>query len=199
MVTLGFSGAGQTDLAAETDGEIVHYEVKITGEDGQVLPPGQEGEILARGAGMFLGYADPAQTRDCMDEEGFFRTGDLGHVTPERAIVITGRSKDLINRGGEKISAKEVEDILHTHPAIEEAAIVSMPHERLGETVCAYLVLKAGQSLDFAGMIAHVASSGIARQKHPEKLVIIDAFPRTPSGKIRKDRLRADIRERLAG
>ena len=193
LTTLGFVGAGQVDLAAETDGEIVHYEVRVVDDEGREVPFGVEGEICARGPAMMLGYADHHQNADSFDEDGFFRTGDLGHVTAERAIVITGRKKDLINRGGEKISAKEVEDILHRHGAVDEAAVVAMPHDRLGETVCAFVTLKAGQSLDFAQMIAHVSTTGVARQKYPERLVVLDALPRTASGKIRKDQLRARL------
>ena len=122
---------------------------------------------------------------------------DLGYITQDRAIVITGRKKDLINRGGEKVSAKEVEDILHLHAAIAEAAVVAMPHPRLGETVCAYVTLKPGQTLSFEQLIAHVDAAGVAKQKYPECLVVLDSFPRTASGKIRKDQLRIDIRERL--
>jgi non-ribosomal peptide synthetase component E (peptide arylation enzyme) len=121
----------------------------------------------------------------------------LGHLTPENAIVITGRKKDLINRGGEKVSAKEVEDILHRHPAVDQAAVIAMPHERLGETVCAYVVTRPGQPLDFAQVQQCMQASGVARQKHPEKLVLVDSLPRTASGKVRKDQLRLDIRERL--
>lgn len=197
LTTLGFVGEGQVDLAAETDGEIVHYDVRVVDDEGRDLPIGVEGEICARGPAMMLGYADPQQTAESFDEDGYFRTGDLGHVTAERAIVITGRKKDLINRGGEKISAKEVEDILHRHAAIDEAAVVAMPHERLGETVCAFVTLKAGQALDFEQMIAHVGANGVARQKYPERLVVLDAFPRTASGKIRKDQLRERIRVQL--
>ncbi len=197
LTTLGFVGDGQVDLAAETDGEIVHYEVRVVDDDGRDLPDGVEGEICARGPAMMLGYADPRQSEESFDGDGYFRTGDLGHVTAQRAIVITGRKKDLINRGGEKISAKEVEDILHRHAAIDEAAVVAMPHERLGETVCAFVTLKAGQLFDFEQMIAHVGATGVAKQKYPECLVVLDALPRTPTGKIRKDRLREDIRARL--
>lgn len=128
----------------------------------------------------------------------FFATGDLGRITADNAIVITGRKKDLINRGGEKISAKEVEDILHQHPAIDEAAVVAMPHPRLGETLCAYVILRAGHSLSLEQLLERISHAGVARQKYPEQLVVVEDFPRTASGKIRKDRLRADIRERLA-
>jgi non-ribosomal peptide synthetase component E (peptide arylation enzyme) len=197
LVTLGFVREGTLDLAAGTDGEVVHYEVRIVDDQGQALPVGQDGEICVRGPAMALGYADAAQCAQSFDADGFFATGDLGHLTPDRAIVVTGRKKDLINRGGEKISAKEIEDILHRHPAVAEAAVVAMPHERLGETVCAYVVTRSGQWLDFAQVQECMADSGVARQKHPERLVLIDSMPRTASGKVQKERLRQDIRERL--
>jgi non-ribosomal peptide synthetase component E (peptide arylation enzyme) len=197
LVTLGFVREGTLDLAAGTDGEVVHYDVRIVDDEGRLLPVGQEGEICVRGPAMALGYADPAQSAQSFDADGFFATGDLGRLTPEQAIVVTGRKKDLINRGGEKISAKEIEDILHRHPAVSEAAVVAMPHERLGETVCAYIVTRSGQGLDFAQLQECMARSGVARQKHPERLVLVDSMPRTASGKVQKDRLRQDIRERL--
>ena len=199
LVTLGFVREGSTDLAAETDGEVVHYEVRIVDDEGRVLPLGQEGEICVRGPAMSLGYADAAQSAESFDAEGFFATGDLGRLTTERAIVITGRKKDLINRGGEKISAKEIEDILHRHPAVSEAAVVAMPHERLGEAVCAYVIVKPGQSLGFEEVQRSMADAGVARQKYPEHLVLVDSLPRTASGKVRKDQLRLDIRRRLVG
>ncbi len=199
LVTLGFVRDGTTDLAAETDGEVVHYEVRIVGDDGRELLLGQEGEICVRGPAMSLGYANPAQSAESFDAQGFFATGDLGRLTPERAIVITGRKKDLINRGGEKISAKEVEDILHRHPAVSEAAVVSMPHERLGETVCAYVIVKAGYSLSLDDVLTSMTTVGVARQKYPERLEVVESLPRTASGKVRKDQLRLDIRARLRG
>ncbi|MBT9597871.1 MAG: AMP-binding protein [Vitreoscilla sp.] len=198
LVTLGFVREGSLDLAAQTDGEVVHYEVRIHDDAGHALPPGQEGEICVRGPALALGYADPAQSAESFDAQGFFATGDLGHLTPEGAIVVTGRKKDLINRGGEKVSAKEIEDILHRHPAVAEAAVVAMPHERLGETVCAYAVLRPGAALSAEQMLASMAEAGVAKQKYPERLVIVEALPRTASGKVRKDQLRKDIRERLA-
>ena len=197
LVTLGFVREGTLDLAAGTDGEVVHYDVRIVDDEGRAVPVGDEGEICVRGPAMALGYADAAQCAQGFDADGFFATGDLGRLTPEHAIVVTGRKKDLINRGGEKISAKEIEDILHRHPAVYEAAVVAMPHERLGEGVCAYVVTRSGQGLDFAQLQECMARSGVARQKHPERLVLVDSMPRTASGKVQKDRLRQDIRERL--
>ncbi len=196
LTTLGFAGVGEMEMAASTDGQIADYEVCILDDEGNRLSVGQEGEICVRGPSMFLGYGDPEATAASFDADGFFATGDLGRVTSEGAIVITGRKKDLINRGGEKVSAKEVEDILHRMPAIKEAAVVAMPHARLGETLCAYVIAQPGAGLDLDALLAFVAASGVARQKYPEHLVVLEDFPRTASGKIRKDRLRADIRER---
>ena len=198
LTTLGFCGEGEMELAATTDGRIADYEVRILDDEGYPLSFGQEGEICVRGPSMFLGYGDPDATAASFDAEGFFATGDLGRVTQEGAIVVTGRKKDLINRGGEKVSAKEVEDILHRMPQIREAAVVAMPHARLGETLCAYVIAKPGaENLSLDSVLGFVAASGVARQKYPECLVVVEDFPRTASGKIRKDRLRADIRQRL--
>lgn len=197
FITLGFLGDDERDLAADTDGQIVDYEVIVTDDAGRRLAAGAEGEICARGPALFLGYADPEQSAESFDPDGFFRTGDLGHVSAQGTVVITGRKKDLINRGGEKISAKEVEDLVHTHPAVQEAAVVSMPHARLGETVCAYVIPRPGASLALEDLLQLAESAGVARQKHPERLVLVEQLPRTASGKIRKDLLREDIRRRL--
>ena len=152
IITLGFVGDGQQKLAAETDGVIYAYEVKILDDHGVAVPNGEDGEIAARGAGMMLGYADPEQNAQAHDSEGFFLTGDIGHITSDNAILITDRKKDIIIRGGENISAKEVEDVLHDHPDIREVAIVAMPHERLGEGVCAYIVPSVqGERIGYRG------------------------------------------------
>ncbi|MDB5819902.1 MAG: AMP-dependent synthetase and ligase [Rhizobacter sp.] len=197
MITLGWAGAGQQRLAAETDGEIVDYEVRIAAPDGSSLAIGQEGEICARGPSLFLGYADAAQTAEVFDADGFFHTGDIGYVTPDNAVVFTGRIKDLINRGGEKISAKEVEDLLHQHPGVMNAAVVAMPHARLGETICAYVIARPGSGVAEADIRALLDAAGVARQKYPELFVFVEDFPKTASGKVKKDLLRADVKERL--
>ncbi|MFC0202954.1 AMP-binding protein [Novosphingobium soli] len=189
LVTFGWPEA--ETLAATTDGAIVDYQVRVVDAQERDLPDGCEGEILARGPGMMLGYADAAQTREALTADGFFRTGDLGVRSAEGAITITGRKKDLIIRGGENISAKEIEDVLHAHPGVREAAVVAMPHERLGEGVCAY-VIAAGPPPSAADLAAHVAASGLAKQKIPERFEFRADFPRTASGKVRKDLLRVD-------
>lgn len=197
MITLGFCAPGQERLAAETDGEIVDYEVRVVDLEGHTLGIGQEGEVCARGPALFLGYADPVHSAEAFDAEGFFRTGDIGYVTADNAVVFTGRIKDLINRGGEKISAKEVEDLLHQHPGVMNAAVVAMPHARLGETVCAYVIPKPGQVVTAADITALLDAAGVAKQKYPERFIFVDDFPKTASGKVKKDLLRADVRERL--
>lgn len=180
-------------LAATTDGEIVDYDVRIVDSDDRDVPDGQEGEILARGPAMMMGYADEAQTREAITGDGYFRTGDLGVRTPQGALAITGRKKDLIIRGGENISAKEIEDVLHGHPSVREASVVAMPHERLGEGVCAF-VIAGDVPPDAEALAAHVRASGLAPQKIPERFVFVDDFPRTASGKVRKDLLRERVR-----
>lgn len=196
LVTFGWPNVEA--LAATTDGAVVDYEVRIVDHEDRDLPDGREGEILARGPGMMLGYADEAQTREAITTDGFFRTGDLGVRTEDGAITITGRKKDLIIRGGENISAKEIEDVLHAHPAVREAAVVAMPHERLGEGVCAY-VIADGEAPSPQALAAHIADSGLAKQKIPERFEFREDFPRTASGKVRKDLLRADVKALVPG
>ena len=196
LVTLGYPL--DAERAATTDGEVVDYEVKVVDDEARTLPPGSEGEILARGPAMFMGYADQAQTEEAIDGEGYFRTGDIGIVTADGALSVTGRKKDLIIRGGENISAREIEDVLHAHPMVAEAAVIAMPHARLGEGVCAFVIPSPGTTPDFATLVAFVAQSGLAPQKRPEHIEFVPALPRTASGKIRKDMLRDTIRQKLA-
>ncbi len=189
--TAGWPDPEQEHLAAETDGRIVGYEVRVVDEEGREVPLGEDGEILAKGAAITVGYADPEQSAEAFTEDGFFRSGDIGFLTPENAVVITGRKKDLIIRGGENLSAKEIEDVLHRHPAIREAAVVAFPHERLGEGVCACVVLEDGAgALALSDITGFIDQAGLAKQKRPERLEVMDDFPRTASGKIQKHVLR---------
>ncbi len=198
IITLGFVGEGERQLAAETDGKIFGYEVKILDEEGKELGIGEDGEIAARGAGKMLGYADPRQDAEAHDSDGFFLTGDIGQRTADDAILITDRKKDIIIRGGENISAKEVEDVLHDHPGIREAAVVAMPHERLGEGVCAFVIPESAEVVpDLALVAAFADEAGLAKQKIPQHVEVVDELPRTASGKVRKDVLRRRIKERV--
>jgi acyl-CoA synthetase (AMP-forming)/AMP-acid ligase II len=194
MTTKGFVEASEGELAAETDGRVVGYEVKVVGPDARPVKTGESGELLVRGPGMFIGYTDPAETVRALDEEGFFRTGDLGLLRGE-AVVVTGRLKDLIIRGGENLSPVEIENALDRHPAIAESAVVAMPHDRLDEGVAAFLRAAPGAAaLSLAEIAQFLEAAGLARQKFPEKVVYADDFPRTASGKVRKDLLRAELR-----
>ncbi|TJY59532.1 cyclohexanecarboxylate-CoA ligase [Sinimarinibacterium sp. CAU 1509] len=200
LITYGISADDDTELAAVTDGRLNGYSVRIEDpQSGEEVPRGAEGEIVVRGDGLFLGYADPAQTAEAVTADDYFRTGDLGVLGDSDAVTITGRKKDLIIRGGENISAKEIEDVLHQHPSIREAAVVSMPHERLGETVCAYLIAREDVRPTLSDICATVLGAGLAKQKCPERLEWVDDFPRTPSGKVRKDILRRMITEAPPG
>ena len=199
-VTLGVNSREEEHLGATTEGYIVGHEVKIVDSaTGEEVGTGVEGEILTRGPEMCLGYAADDHNAEAFEPDGYFHTGDLAMMTGDGAMVITGRSKDLIIRGGENISPREVEDALHEHPAIHEAAVVAMPHERMGETGCAYVVLEDGATLNFEEMVAFLGGTGMAKQKYPERLEIIDEFPRTAAGKIRKNVLRDRIAAALAG
>ena len=196
-VTLGINTRDQEDFGATTEGLIVGHQIKLVDEKGDPVPLGVEGEIVTRGPEMCLGYADPAHN-EAFDAEGYFHTGDLAVLTADDCLVITGRSKDLIIRGGENLSPREVEDALHELPAVYEAAVVAMPHPRLGETGCAFVILEEGAALSFDEMVSALGDTGMAKQKYPERLEIVDAFPRTPAGKIRKNVLRAQIAAKIA-
>lgn len=190
MIGKGFVDPGTEERAADTDGKISDYDVLFIDDAGRPVADGAEGEIIARGPAQAVGYVDADETARSFDAQGYFHTGDLGYRTEEGAVVITGRKKDLIIRGGENISAREVEDILLRHPAIADAAVVAMPHARLGETVCACVVPR-GDPPTLAELLAFLNQVGIARQKLPERLEVCKEFPMTPAGKIKKDVLRA--------
>lgn len=197
-VSMGFHPGDPPSLGASTDGRVFNNEVHIADADsGRTLPPGQAGEILVRGPEVMLGYTDPAHTRDAFDADGFFRTGDLGVLDERGYLTITGRKKDLIIRGGENLSPKEIEDVLHGHPAIAQAAVVAMPHARLGETPCACVVLRPGSTLDLPALVAFLETSGLARQKFPEQLFVLDELPHNPAGKVLKHVLRDRVAQEI--
>jgi acyl-coenzyme A synthetase/AMP-(fatty) acid ligase len=176
---------------ANTDGKLLPgCRAKIIDDSGIERPRGQAGEIITIGAEMFLGYLDPAINEHSFTAEGWFRTGDIGVMDEEGFLTIVDRKKDIIIRGGENISSKEVEDILSRHPSIEEAAVVAAPDAIYGERVCAFLRLRDGHSIDLPEIASHFAAAGVARQKTPVRLVIVNDFPRTPYGKILKRSLR---------
>lgn len=183
-----------------TDGyAAAGVEIKVVDDARKTLPPGCEGEEASRGPNVFMGYFDePELTARALDEEGWYYSGDLCCMDEAGYIKITGRKKDIIVRGGENISSREVEDILLQHPKIHDACVVAMPDERLGERSCAYVVLKAPHhSLSLEEVVAFFSRKRVAKYKYPEHIVVIEKLPRTASGKIQKFLLRKDIMRRL--
>ena len=178
-----------------TDGRITaHTEVRILDDEGCDLAIGEAGEIATRGSRLFMVYVDSELDRACFLPGGWFRTGDIGRLNADGYLSITDRKKDIIIRGGENISAKEVEDMLASIPGVIESAAVAMPDEALGERVCAFVILAPGANLTLGTLDAHFRRLGAARQKTPERLVLVPEMPRTPSGKVKKVELRARLR-----
>ena len=179
-----------------TDGCPMHWvEVRTIDEDGNDVPVGVAGEILSRGPDRFAGYTDPALTAEFLDAEGWFRTGDVGVLDADGYLTITDRVKDIIIRGGENVSAAEVEQLLAHMEGVAEVAVVAAPDERLGEHGCAFFRMQPGhEAPDLDAVRAHLQEAGLARQKWPEELRSVDELPRTPSGKVQKFVLRQQLR-----
>jgi acyl-CoA synthetase (AMP-forming)/AMP-acid ligase II len=177
-----------------TDGSPkVGVEVRLLDEDGAPVPAGTAGEIFSRGPDLSLGYTDPALTADAFDADGWYRSGDMGVLDADGFLTITDRVKDVIIRGGENISAAEIEEVVAQLPAVAEVAVVAAPDDRLGEHACAVVRLVPDASLTLDDITAALADAGLARQKWPEELRFVDDFPRTASGKIRKVDLRRQL------
>ena len=182
------------ELRLGTDGRAIGAaEMRIV-RDGRDVAAGDEGEIWARSPEVFVGYRDPSLDADAFDDEGWFRTGDLGRIDGEGYLRVTGRLKDVIIRGGENISVKEIEDLLSEHPGVADVAVVGMPDPVLGERACAFVAPRRGsEALTFDEMVSFLEAREIARQKIPEKLVVRARLPKTASGKVLKTSLRADL------
>jgi cyclohexanecarboxylate-CoA ligase len=192
----GISGIAEQDpeKSATTDGRVHdHIELRIVDPEDElrVMPLGQVGEIHSRGAELFLGYQDPSLNSDAFTADGWFRTGDLGRLDEQRYLTIVGRRKDIIIRKGENISAKEVEDALIELPALERVAVIGVPDPDRGEMVVAVCVAKPGAVVTLADLTRHLDQCGIAKQKYPERLELMDELPMTAAGKIRKVEIRA--------
>ncbi|GAB2857205.1 AMP-binding protein [Nocardioides pacificus] len=182
------------ELRASTDGRVTPgNEVRVVDESGAVLPRGEEGEIQTRGAELFVGYRDADLNAASFTPDGWFRTGDVGRVDPDGYLTITDRLKDIIVRGGENISSKEVEDLLARHPRVAEAAAVGVPDERYGERVAVFVLLRAGDDLSLDEVASHFRDLGAARHKTPELVRVASELPRTPAGKVQKFKLRAEL------
>jgi 3-phosphoshikimate 1-carboxyvinyltransferase len=173
-----------------TDGRALRdVKLRVTDDGGNVLAPGQEGNFEVHSPTLFEGYLDhPEWTAEAMTPDGWYRSGDLASIDAAGYVRITGRVKDVINRGGEKIPVAGIEQLLHTHPLVREIAIVATPDERLGERACAFAV--AGPGFDFAEMQRFLDGRQVAKQYWPERLEVIESMPRNPVGKIKKFVLR---------
>ncbi len=169
-------------------------QVRIADAEGRELPRGEEGRLLIHSPSNFLGYLLKPEAYG-MDDDDWFDSGDLARMDSDGYIRITGRSKDIIIRGGENVPVVEVENLLYRHPAIVDAAVVGMPHPRLGETGCCFVSLKPKQKFDLAELRRYLDSEGMTRNYWPEHVEIVDAFPRTASGKIQKFQLRETARQ----
>jgi acyl-CoA synthetase (AMP-forming)/AMP-acid ligase II len=179
------------DKRATTEGRaIAGATVRITDADGSPCPPGTLGEICARGPQVCLGYLDGSLDAQAFDDDGYFKTGDLGTLDAEGYVRILGRLKDIIIRKGENISAKEVEDVLARHPGIADVAVIGRADAVLGERCCAIVVPRDGCELTLAEVASFCRDAGVAVQKVPEELEIIDALPRNASGKVLKYKLK---------
>jgi acyl-CoA synthetase (AMP-forming)/AMP-acid ligase II len=199
----------QTYTRADDDPEEVagsvgriasHMGLRLLDPEGHDVPLGQEGEIAAEGPSLHLGYhANPTANAEAFTADGWFRSGDLGFIDVKGNLRISGRVKEMINRGGKKYFPREIEEVLYTHPAILYCAIVGLPDARLGERACLCLVPREGHPvLDLAGVLEFLGD-GFATYKLPERLVVLEELPFTPTGKIQRHKLALAILARDAG
>jgi 2,3-dihydroxybenzoate-AMP ligase len=171
---------------------------KIVDQDGNELPPNTPGELMVKGPGIFSGYYKmPQENEKVFDDNGYFRTGDLAMINAQGDFVLTGRIKEMINRGGESISAVEMENLMIGHPDIIAVAVVPMPDPEMGEKACAYVQLKSGVEMGFEAMISYLKNQGASVLQLPERVEFIDAMPYTKAEKIDKRALVEDIRQKL--
>jgi acyl-CoA synthetase (AMP-forming)/AMP-acid ligase II len=196
MISNG-SPTDSDEQLAQTDGKPVEgADVRVVTLDGRVAGPDEEGEVRVRGPMVFHGYTDPALTAEAFDADGYFRTGDLGKLRADGHLALTGRLKDVIVRKGENISAKEIEDLLYTHPMVVEVAVIGLPDATRGERVCAVVQLADGaDGLELVDIVDFCRQAGLMTQKIPEQLEVRDEWPRAGTGKIVKKSLRDEYAE----
>jgi acyl-CoA synthetase (AMP-forming)/AMP-acid ligase II len=188
VTTVGVMDRQDLAHAAETDGRVAVAEVKLVDASGRRA---EEGEIRARGPQMLIGYLHAEDEASVFDDEGYYRTGDLGRWTDGDFLMVSGRAKDIIIRNGENISPKEVEDYLREHPNIGDVAIVGLPDARTGERACAAIVSKDGPIPDLVDLRAFLKALGVASFKIPEEVFAMKALPKNDAGKTLKHEIRA--------
>lgn len=194
MICSGARDDTDEQLANTVGKPVFGMQLRIVTEDGSEAAPGGDGEVRLRGPIVCKGYTDPDATAAAFDEEGWFRTGDVGHIRPDGHVVLTGRLKDVIIRKGENISAQEIEHILYAHPKVGDIAVIGLPDRERGERVCAVVERAPGQDdLTFDEMVAALTAAQLMRQKIPEQLEIVDALPRNETlRKVLKFKLREE-------
>jgi non-ribosomal peptide synthetase component E (peptide arylation enzyme) len=188
------------DVRLETVGRPLSPddEVRLVDENDREVAPGEIGELLARGPYTLRGYFGvPEYNARAFTSDGFYRSGDLMRLHASGNYIVEGRKKDLINRGGEKISAEEIENLILAHPAVQNVACVPMPDPTLGERMCAYVILHRGSALKLPELVQFLMGQEIAKHKLPERLEIVDEFPLSPFGKVSKKDLTERITQRL--
>ena len=189
------------DVRLHTSGRPIcpDDEIRLLDEDDNEVAQGEVGEFCVRGPYTLRGYyGTPEHNARAFTTDGFYRSGDLMREHPSGNYIVEGRKKDLINRGGEKISAEEVENLILQHDAVKNVACVPMPDERLGERMCAYVVLRAGRTLALEDLIAFLDGKEIARFKLPERLELVDDLPVSTFGKVSKKTLGEWIADKVA-
>jgi long-chain acyl-CoA synthetase len=172
--------------------------MQVWDDDGNELPQGEVGEIVIRGHNIMKGYWNrPDATADSIDADGWFRSGDMAKVDEDGYFFIVDRKKDLIIRGGYNVYPREVEEVLYEHPAVQEAAVVGIPDDSLGEEVAAAVVLKQGESADASEIKSYVREQ-VAAYKYPRKIWFVDELPKGPTGKILKREIEAPAEVKAA-
>lgn len=195
MITMGAPDDTPENLATTEGRPPEAMEIRITEPDGKPLPPGVEGEVRLRGEAVCQGYLNDTQTAEAFDRDGFLITGDLGHVLESGHLVLTGRTKDIIIRKGENISAKEIEQLLYEHPAVADAAVIGLPDKERGERVCAVVEQPEGApEVTLEELTTYLRGEGLAPYKLPERLEVVSALPRNDA--LRKV-LKYKLRERF--
>jgi acyl-CoA synthetase (AMP-forming)/AMP-acid ligase II len=200
LVTTTCSVTDDASRALTSDGKAMPgAEVKIVDDKGNEAPRGTEGDIAYRGPAHMIEYlANPQETAALFTADGFSKSGDLGTMTDDGYVRVTGRTKDIVIRGGMNISVREIEEHLAHHPALQAFSVVGMPDEKLGEKVCCYVVAKPGNEPPTVdGLREFLLGEGMPIQKTPERVVTLDALPMTATGKVLKHELRKDIEQRL--
>jgi acyl-CoA synthetase (AMP-forming)/AMP-acid ligase II len=197
----GGTHADPLEKRSHTDGRALDgVHLRLVDDDNVEVSSGEPGEIVSRGPDCFVGYTDPEQTALAFDDEGWFHTGDIGVLDDDGYLRITDRKKDVIIRGGENVSAVEVEEVVAAIPGVIEVAVVAGPDARMGERVCALVRIDPSAERPTLGSVrAATEAAGLARPKWPEEVRVVDDFPRTPTGKIQKVVLRAQLRDEAVG